>query len=362
MSDFTVKEQPLIDEAKPVSELGQFKELSSGAGSSVIKQNQEGFFIGADNYTDAPFKVDYDGDLTITGGAISGGTITGTSISGGTIIGSTFKTAEPGAATGRGVVITGGTDKDINFYYNTTLSAYMGGYTDGDNSENCYLRIQSDSGRYLKWNDSQISCNGDFVPHADNDHKCGTSGQRWSVVYAEDMVCDDMTVNVSLDKPGGSFKIDHPLRPETHILRHSFVESPDMMNIYKGRVSVVGGTATVTLPDYFDALNKDIEYSLTPIGKLTRVAVLTEVQNNSFQIAADDDCDVSFIVYGVRKDKFAEENRIIVEEEKVTPGYMYGGYTDSARNQYSNPDYVGKLTKARKDEKLAKIESENNPK
>jgi hypothetical protein len=35
-------------------------------------------------------------------------------------------------------------------------------------------------------------------------------------------------------KPGGSFKIDHPLDPANKYLYHSFVESPDMMNIYNG--------------------------------------------------------------------------------------------------------------------------------
>src|SRR5260370_5813839 len=37
-----------------------------------------------------------------------------------------------------------------------------------------------------------------------------------------------------LSKPMGSFKIDHPLDPENKSLSHSFVESPDMMNIYNG--------------------------------------------------------------------------------------------------------------------------------
>ncbi len=45
-------------------------------------------------------------------------------------------------------------------------------------------------------------------------------------------------VNVvgTLTKGAGSFKIDHPLDPENKYLSHSFVESPDMMNIYNGNV------------------------------------------------------------------------------------------------------------------------------
>ncbi len=44
----------------------------------------------------------------------------------------------------------------------------------------------------------------------------------------------DLNVNGKLTKGGGSFKIDHPVDPENKYLSHSFVESPDMMNIYNG--------------------------------------------------------------------------------------------------------------------------------
>jgi hypothetical protein len=39
-----------------------------------------------------------------------------------------------------------------------------------------------------------------------------------------------------LSKPGGSFKVDHPLDPANKYLSHSFVESPDMKNVYDGVV------------------------------------------------------------------------------------------------------------------------------
>ena len=46
----------------------------------------------------------------------------------------------------------------------------------------------------------------------------------------------DVDVTGTLTKSAGSFKIDHPLDPENKYLSHSFVESPDMMNIYNGNV------------------------------------------------------------------------------------------------------------------------------
>src|SRR5207247_3447819 len=42
----------------------------------------------------------------------------------------------------------------------------------------------------------------------------------------------DVQVTGILSKGSGSFKIDHPLDPANKYLYHSFVESPDMKNIY----------------------------------------------------------------------------------------------------------------------------------
>lgn len=48
----------------------------------------------------------------------------------------------------------------------------------------------------------------------------------------------DVRVTGTLSKGGGSFKIDHPLDPENKFLSHSFVESPDMMNVYNGNTTL----------------------------------------------------------------------------------------------------------------------------
>jgi len=64
-----------------------------------------------------------------------------------------------------------------------------------------------------------------------------------------------------------SFKIDHPLDPANRYLHHSFVESPDMKNVYDGVVVLDdNGEAEIELPDWFSALNKDFRYQLTAIG------------------------------------------------------------------------------------------------
>jgi hypothetical protein len=121
-----------------------------------------------------------------------------------------------------------------------------------------------------------------------------------------------------LTKGGGSFKIDDPLDPENKYLSHSFVESPDMMNVYNGNITTDNrGEATIKLPGYFEALNKDFRYQLTVIGQFAQAIVLEEVKGNQFKVKTDKAAvKVSWQVTGIRHDKFADDNRIPTEENK----------------------------------------------
>jgi hypothetical protein len=122
----------------------------------------------------------------------------------------------------------------------------------------------------------------------------------------------------NLSKGGGSFKIDSPLDPANKYLYHSFVESPDMMNIYNGSVTTdKHGMATVTLPEYFDALNKDFRYQLTAIGSFAQATVAKEIQDNQFAIRTNKPgVKVSWQVTGIRHDAYANAHRVQVEEQK----------------------------------------------
>lgn len=128
----------------------------------------------------------------------------------------------------------------------------------------------------------------------------------------------DLAVSGTLSKGGGSFKIDHPLEPTEKYLSHSFVESPDMMNVYNGNVVTdAEGTAVVLLPDYFQALNTDFRYQLTVIGEFAQAIVAREIDDNRFVIQSDKpNVKVSWQVTGIRHDPFAAANRIRVEEPK----------------------------------------------
>jgi hypothetical protein len=128
----------------------------------------------------------------------------------------------------------------------------------------------------------------------------------------------DVQVKGNLSKSGGSFQIDHPLDPANKYLYHSFVESPDMKNIYDGTVTTDGGGhATITLPDWFEALNRDFRYQLTVIGQFARAIVASKINNNAFTIQTDKPyVEVSWQVTGIRQDAWANAHRIPLEVEK----------------------------------------------
>ena len=146
-------------------------------------------------------------------------------------------------------------------------------------------------------------------------------------------------VNISgtLTKGAGAFRIDHPLDPEHKYLAHSFVESPDMMNIYNGNVTLdADGKAWVGLPDWFSALNTDFRYQLTPIGAPgPNLYIDREIAGNRFKIAGGEPgAKVSWQVTGIRQDAFANAHRIQVEQEK---SLQHQGY-------YIHPELYGQPT------------------
>ncbi len=143
----------------------------------------------------------------------------------------------------------------------------------------------------------------------------------------------DAYVNGTLSKAGGSFKIDHPLDPANKYLYHSFVESPDMMNIYNGNVTTdVQGNAQIQLPDWFETLNHDFRYQLTVIGQFAQAIVANKIANHRFTIETDKpNVEVSWQVTGIRQDAWANAHRIPVEQAKPV----------GERGHYLHPELFG---------------------
>jgi hypothetical protein len=144
-----------------------------------------------------------------------------------------------------------------------------------------------------------------------------------TVIYIDDSgnvsFSGDVFVSGSLTKGSGTFKIDDPIDPANKYLSHSFVESPDMMNMYNGTVTLDGkGEATVAMPDWFDALNQSFQYQLTAVGAPGPGLYIKEkVHDNQFKIAGGAaGLEVSWQVTGVRHDAYAKAHPTPVEEDK----------------------------------------------
>jgi hypothetical protein len=144
------------------------------------------------------------------------------------------------------------------------------------------------------------------------------------------------TVVGSLSKGSGSFKIDHPLpaKTDTHHLVHSFIEGPQADLIYRGKVNLVAGAATVNIDTAssmtegtFEVLCRDVQCFTTNESDWT--AVRGSVTGNILTIEAQDNtstASISWMVIGERKDKHMydtewtdDDGKVIVEPLKVQP-------------------------------------------
>jgi hypothetical protein len=131
-----------------------------------------------------------------------------------------------------------------------------------------------------------------------------------------------------------SFQIDHPLSPETHYLNHFCTEGPEPMNAYSGVVTLdARGEAWVQLPDYFEAINRDPRYTLTPIGAaMPNLHVAVKIQNNRFKIAGGaPGKEVSWEVKAIRNDLWVQRYGYQTEQEKE----------DAIKGKYLNPELYG---------------------
>lgn len=156
----------------------------------------------------------------------------------------------------------------------------------------------------------------------------------------------NVAISGNLSKGGGTFKIDHPLDPANKYLYHSFVESPDMMNIYNGNATTDSdGYATITMPEYFNALNSDFRYQLTVIDEddnddmfIWAKVVRRMSDKNTFTIRTSrGHVDVSWQVTGVRHDAWANANRVVPEVAKEAAN----------KGKYLHPELFGAAPETR---------------
>ena len=151
----------------------------------------------------------------------------------------------------------------------------------------------------------------------------------------------DVQITGNLNVSGSkNFKIDDPLDPENKYLLHAAIESSEVLNLYSGNVKLdANGEASIELPVWFQALNRDFRYSLTPVGAPgAGLYVAQEIADNRFKIAGGTPgMKVSWQVTGVRSDPGMLKHPFKVEEAK--PERERGSYLDP--DAYGQPEERG---------------------
>ena len=159
-----------------------------------------------------------------------------------------------------------------------------------------------------------------------------------------------------------NFKIDHPLDPENKYLVHASVESSEVLNIYSGNVTTnAQGEATVMLPEWFEALNRDLRYQLTVIGTFAQAMVAEKVKQNRFTIRTSaPNIEVSWQVTGVRSDRAMQKRPFKADEFK--PENERGTYLDP--EAFDKPEERGlewarnpEMMRQRKESRVKQVES-----
>ena len=142
----------------------------------------------------------------------------------------------------------------------------------------------------------------------------------------------------AITKDSGSFRIRHPVESKkaTKDLVHSFIEGPKADLIYRGKVALVGGSATINIDTVsgmttgtFVALCQDVQCFTT--NETGWIAIKGSVSGNVLTITAQDgSCTdtISWMVVGERQDdsiKASEstdaDGHLILEPTKVIDEY-----------------------------------------
>ncbi|SVC84267.1 uncharacterized protein METZ01_LOCUS337121, partial [marine metagenome] len=137
-------------------------------------------------------------------------------------------------------------------------------------------------------------------------------------------------------KGAGSFAIPHPdpVKKATHVLRHSFVESPTAGdNIYRWQVETSNCMDVITLPDYYRRLNKDDMVWVSPYKHFGSAYGEVTADQCCVIICSNEDGCYNVLLVGTRKDEIANNAWTGVEREETPPNYPI--------DSRSNPMVVG---------------------
>ena len=212
-------------------------------------------------------------------------------------------------------------------------------YNDGSGFAGSNLKYSANLDGSLEWTNAggtsgaRISCYHDTISGGDNSIIFYAGGGMLGTLNMR-IFNNSVTVYGALTKGSGSFRIPHPLAglSTTKDLVHSFIEGPQCDNIYRGKVDLVGGTATINIDTKagmsdgtFVLLNRDVqcftsnETGWTPVKGAVDANVLTIT-------AQDNTCTdtISWMVIGERQDDTVKglditdsDGNLIVEPDQI---------------------------------------------
>lgn len=127
--------------------------------------------------------------------------------------------------------------------------------------------------------------------------------------------------NGTLIAPDKRFRIDHPLDPERRFLVHACLEGPESAVYYRGQGQLEGGRARVELPEYFEALVRtdDRTVTLTPCcaeDEPISVLAASGIADGAFDVRAADDRNPRQSFYWEVKAVRADMEPLQTEERK----------------------------------------------
>ncbi len=157
----------------------------------------------------------------------------------------------------------------------------------------------------------------------------GTYGMGYVGVWGDQTDVNGFSVYANGDFGAAgtkAFYIDHPQDPENKYLRHFSIESDEVINLYRGTVAFdSNGEAVVEMPAYFESVNTNFSYQLTPVGGYAPLYIKEKMKDGKFVIAGGaEGLEVSWVVHAERNDPYLEQNpnkrNVEVEKEDWNKG------------------------------------------
>jgi hypothetical protein len=334
-----------------ISSTGDGVAGKSNAGSGVAGSSATGFGVSGDSNSNVGVNGTSNsgigvsgtssGNVGVLGSSTSGAGVHGASSAYSGVLGSSIAAVGVTGLSNTNTGVVGTSNSGVGVVgTSTSNSAVIGNSSSGigvsgTSSSNFGVSGSSTSGTAV-WGTSNQGYGVFGLSQKGNALGAWTNGTNTNAIvgFGNSMMTGDLNVFGAISKGGGGFLIDHPEAPTERYLAHSFVESPEMKNVYDGVVTCdARGEATVQLPSYFGTLNSDYRYLLTPIGAAApSLYIAAEIQDGHFKIAGGAaGLKVSWQVTGVRQDAWAKKNRIVSEREKV----------GDERGYYLHPDLFG---------------------